>query len=250
MLDRLGRRIRYEAGNAIRFASRPWRQSAVSIDNATTLFGCSFGRAGWHHLRQTLKEYDRNPQIAVEATTLWRFLTHFQPTSISVLAGVTGEAPLPLFTFPWGTFVRGEITSSKNALASRFCGPSTAQFIVEEFHRTLELYREMAVHGYRPTEFPNSHISGSWLERANGERRFVVLQGNHRMAILAHLGVDQVEVRVMPGRLPLVQETGAASWPHVTSGRISEEHARRIFNFYFTENGRHIEQLLDSGKAS
>ena len=32
---------------------------------------------------------------------MWSFLTKFCPTSISTMAGVTFEDPLPLFVYPW-----------------------------------------------------------------------------------------------------------------------------------------------------
>ncbi|NJM33049.1 MAG: hypothetical protein HC848_09665 [Limnobacter sp.] len=115
----------------------------------------------------------------------------FCPTSISTLAGVTDEAPLPLFVYPWGTFNDGSSTSNKNVEISRFCGPSQPDFIEAEFQRTLQLYQEIRKNGYQPTCFPHSYIGGTWLEAKNGQRRFVVMQGNHRLAILAHLKTEK-----------------------------------------------------------
>lgn len=240
MPDNSAARLRYTVGNGLRFLSRPWRQRSICPEDATTIFGCSFGDGGWHHIRRTLSEFDADPSIAPAQSSLGRYLERFRPSSISILAGVTGEEPLPLFVYPWGTFSDGTGQSAKDACNSRFCGPSTVAFVNEEFRRTVRLYAEMRVHGYRPRSFPNSYIGGTWLEAVDGRQRFVVMQGNHRMAILAYLGVTRIEVRTIPQALARVREADIAQWPLVATGRCSIDHARRVFEMFFTENGWHV----------
>jgi hypothetical protein len=246
MHDRPVARLRYRVGNALRFLSRPWRQRTICPEDATTIFGCSFGDGGWHHIRRMLFEFDADPSIAPAESSLGRYLERFCPSSISILAGVTGEEPLPLFVYPWGTFNDGVSQSAKDAFTSRFCGPSTAAFVDEEFRRTVGLYADMRLHGYRPTCFPNSYIGGTWLEAVDGRQRFVVMQGNHRMAILAHLGAPQIEVRTIPQALTCVKEADIAQWPLVADGRCSIDHARRVFNMFFSESGWHVANLVGS----
>src|SRR5688500_5437106 len=112
MLDIWLRRARYSLGNGMRTATRPWRQWTIAPDEATTIFACVFGATGWHHVRSTLSEMDAVPDISPKATTLWRYLKNFKPTSISELVGVHGGA-LPLFVYPWGTFGRGILETDK-----------------------------------------------------------------------------------------------------------------------------------------
>src|SRR5688572_19419777 len=114
MLEALGRRVRYGLGNCARLLSRPWRQWNVEPELATTIFGCSFGAQGWHHLRRTLQEYDADPRIPLQQTTLWQFLTSFIPTSVSELTGDEPPAALPLFVYPWGTFACNQVTARKD----------------------------------------------------------------------------------------------------------------------------------------
>lgn len=237
-------RVRYALGNCVRLFSQPWRQQNVPPAFATTIFACSFDDSGWHHIRQTLAELDANPHLNVADSTLANFLRDFTPTSISILAGVQDEEPLPLFVYPWGTFNDGATTTIKNAAQSRFCGPSSQQFIADEFARTVALYRQMLVTGYTPMKFPNSFITGTWMEALNGEQRFVVMQGNHRMAVLAHLRFPQIAVRTSSASLPRVRECELESWPLVASGRCSAIHARKIFHLFFKENGWHIASLM------
>lgn len=244
MLDQPFDRIRYAAGNGLRLLSSPWRQSRISPQVATNIFGCSFGDEGWNHLRCTLSEFDTNPTIKACNSSLGRYLANFHPSSISILAGVIDEEPLPLFVYPWGTFNDGATQSHKNPWLSRFCGPSTSEFIEEEFHRTLQLYAVMRLHGYQPTRFPNSYIGGTWLEAQDGCRRFVVMQGNHRMAVLAHLKEENITVRTIPQALRHIRESEIRQWPLVACGRCSVEHARRIFNLFFSDNGWHVAKLI------
>lgn len=233
-------RLRYALGNCARFASSPWLQDEVSPDLATTIFGCGFGSEGWHHLRRTFEEYDANPSINPDATTLWLFLKRFCPTSISILAGVTNEDPLPLFVYPWGTFNSGESSCGKDPMASRFCGPSSDSFIDEEYARSTNLYKAVMQEGYLPYRYPNSFIGGTWLVANEGDKRFVVMQGNHRMAALAHLGYRVVQVRKIRQALPTVRESELLSWPLVKSGRCSKTHAQKVFRLFFEQNGWHI----------
>lgn len=244
MLDRPVARLRYAAGNGVRRLTRPWLQRPISPEDAVTIFGCSFGSGGWHHIRRTLAEFDSNPAIAPGASSLGRYLANFCPLSISTLAGVGDEEPLPLFVYPWGTFNDGAVQSDKNAWLSRFCGPSTSEFIDNEFLRTIRLYATMRVHGYQPMRFPNSYIGGTWLEAQDGRRRFVVMQGNHRMAVLAHLQAGKIDVRTIPQALSHVRESAIGQWPLVANGRCSVEHARRVFNLFFLENGKHVAKLV------
>lgn len=240
MLDRPAARARYALGNVARLLSRPWLQKDIHPVMATTIFGCSFGDGGWHHIRRTLVELDANPGLRASDSTLARFLTQFCPRSVSTLAGVDTEEPLPLFVYPWGAFHRGRNTLDKDPWASRFCGPSTEQFVADEFSRIVDLYRDIRDRGYRPTTFPNSYIAGSWLISLSGDKRFVVMQGNHRMAVLAHLGCTRIAVRTTRASLRCVREAALESWPLVASGRCSIEHARKVFRFFFEQNGRHI----------
>lgn len=237
-------RVRYAIGNKVRLISQPWYQRNITPEIATTIFACSFHDKGWHHIRKTLAELDANSCLNPSDSALAHFLREFSPTSISILAGVLDEEPLPLFMYPWGTFQDGTISTDKCAEQSRFCGPSSDQFIEEEFSRTVALYRHMRVWGYVPMKFPNSFITGTWLEALDGKQRFVVMQGNHRMAVLAHLRVSYIPARTSSASLRRVKECELENWPMVEAGRCSPAHARKIFHFFFKQNGWHVANAI------
>jgi len=247
------RRLRFYLGNAYRFATIPWRQRVIAPEEACSIFACSYGDEGWHHLRRTLAEYDRDPGISVAQTALFRFLTDFAPSSICELLDAGRAAPcvLPLFVYPWGTFRRGETATTKDARMSRFCGPSTAAFIAEEFDRVIGLYERMKRLGYRPWSFGHTFIGGTFLVAQDGTRRFVVLQGNHRMAVLSHLGCRRIAVRdVGGGYLREVREDDLPRWPLVREGRCAPEVARAIFRLFFEQTGWHIGRRFEGHEPS
>lgn len=244
----LTRRLRFYAGNSYRFLTTPWKQYWIDPHEATTIFGCSFGDSGWNHLRQTLQEYDANASISPFETSLHRFLAGFRPSSICDLVDMTDlpDRPLPLFVYPWGSFRKGETTSKKDPWKSRFCGPSATAFVTEEFQRTIALYKAMRATGYRPWSYPNSFVGGTFLIASDGSRRFVVLQGNHRFAVLAHLGYRQIPVRDVRGYLNRVCQTRCKDWPLVRSKACSATLANRIFRMFFDEDGHHVLRQLPS----
>jgi hypothetical protein len=242
-------RLRYELGNGWRLLSSPWLERRVSVDECRSLFAASFGRNGWHHIRATLREFDANPAIGYRDTSLYAFLTTFVPTSISDFADTDGDVPLPLFVYPWGTFRKGEAATTKDPRTSRFCGPSTDQFVAEEFDRIIEMYKQLKSVGYRPYQYPHSFIGGTWLEASDGRRRFVVLQGNHRLAVLAHLGLEQIAVRPLRGWLSAVREMDIDDWMLVKSRRCSRVHARSIFNLFFHSDGSHLARVVPTASG-
>jgi hypothetical protein len=245
--DALRRRLHFYAGNCYRLATIPWRQHRIELSEARTIFGCSFGDDGWHHLRKTLEEYDADPAVPYTHTTLYRYLTRFRPSSICDLlpAGACAGAALPLFVYPWGTFRKGDVGTRKDAHTSRFCGPSSDVFVAEEFDRTIRLYRQLKQSGYQPWRYGNTFIGGTLLRTRDGERRFVVLQGNHRLAVFAHLGMRRIAVRDVPGYLAEVREDDVDRWPLVAQGACPPETARQVFRLYFAENGRHVLRNLE-----
>jgi hypothetical protein len=242
-------RARYSLGNAWRALSSPWLQREASPGECRSLFAASFGSDGWHHIRATLREVDANPGIGYRDTSLYAFLTRFCPVSISDIADPAGDVRLPLFVYPWGTFRKGEAMTTKDPWMSRFCGPSTDSFIAEEFGRIVDMYAQLKSVGYRPYRYPNSFIGGTWLEAIDGRRRFVVLQGNHRLAILAHLGVQQIAVRSLRGWVSAVREADMNDWMLVRSGQCSIAHAKSIFRLFFNLDGSHLSRSIapDSG---
>ena len=230
-------RLRFYIGNVYRFVSGVKYQKRININQACTIFGSSFCDNGWHHIRETLKEYDGNPSIDYRDTTMYHFMKYFCPKSICDLSNNKKKCNLSLFEYPWGKIYT---TKSKDPLISRFCGPSSDEFIQDEYNRTINLYNELKKTSYKPWKFGNQFIEGMLLINRFGEKRFVVLQGNHRMAIFSHLGMKTINIRLSKLYRSPIKESDVLSWVNVKRGLISVESAKNIFNLFFKENGFHI----------
>ena len=86
--------------------------------------------------------------------------------------------------------------------------------------------------GYRPNEYPHSHIQGVWLTNVSGRQKFVVLQ-NHRMAALSFLGYTSIDVRTDLFVVREIRESEVLTWPLVQAGLINENEALTIFKHFF-----------------
>jgi len=246
----LYQRLHYYAGNLVRFITIPFCENTIEPEEACTIFGASFGKSGWHHIIKTLAEYDQNTDIDYRETSLYFFLKNFTPTSICDLLdnGNGCSCRLPLFVYPWGTFKKNEFTTNKNPLQSRFCGPSDDAFIKLEFARIIKLYNAMKAGGYKPWKAYNGFIGGTMLKRNDGDRRFIVLQGNHRLAILSHLGIGGIRVRSVSGYLKEISEKDLGEMIQLNEvGDI--ENSSSIFSLFFSNDGNHIIDFINNNSS-
>jgi len=236
------RRIRHLVATAARVLTIPWRQHVFAPARVSSVFGCSFGCGGWQHLVRTLEEFRADPAIGWRSTTLAAFHRAFCPRNVFDVVGRDVDAPP--FVFPWGPFSVG--FRRKEVLSSRFCGPSTDDFIRDEFERLIRLYERIRSTGYRPWSFGHGFLYGTILVDRTGARRFVVLQGNHRMAALAVLGAEAVSVRTDPRRLlAVVREEECERWPLVQSQVCSVSDAIAVFRMFFEQNGLHVLRRME-----
>jgi len=244
LLSFIYKRIHFYIGNVYRLLTSSVFQKKIPIDEVRSIFGASFGASGWHHISTTLQEYDANHDIDYRDTTMYVFLKNFKPSSICDFVDGSSASKLPLFVYPWGTFQSGECFSRKDPYLSRFCGPSSDSFIKEEFDRTIALYEKIKLDGYQPWRFGNTFVGGTFLVRSDGSERFIVLQGNHRMAIFGHLGFQTVVVRNIAGNLWTIKETDISEWLLVKSGICPLDVAKSVFDLFFSQNGSHLAKIL------
>ena len=181
--------------------------------------------------------------LTVEDSILYKFHRLYQPKDMSDLpfsAGADIGFKPGLSIYPWGSFNAKENEAHvriKNAYTSRFYGPSSIELIKKDFNNLKKLYEYIKVHGYRPWHFKNAFIGGVFLEKKDGQRKFVVLQGNHRTAIMAHLGYERIQTRYLKGYYKCIHEKDMENWLYVKSGDCTEEDAKAYFDSLFKLNG-------------
>ncbi len=225
---------RFYFGNFIRFLSKKKFQKSISPSEAVTIFGENFSKHGNHFIINFLNEYSLNNKIDYIESSLGKFHKQFCPKTTEEALGVSTKGNgLRLFNYPWGVFGRQRSIKRKDPRNSRFCGPSTEKFIIDEAKSIIKLYVKIKKDGYQPTKYPNSFIQGVWMIKKNGEKRFVVLQGNHRMAVLSYLGYKSIDVRCDMFPNKYIKEKDLNSWVNVKLNNVSSEKALEIFNSFF-----------------
>lgn len=211
----------------------------INIDQAVTIFGRQFSEEGFHPIVQTIKEYQNNEKISVENTSLYRYHNEFTPEDMCQAFGrESSMCDLPLFVFPWGRFRLG-CNKLKDPLKSRFCGPTELDRIQKEFLDSINLYLDIKNNGYQIIR-RRSVIGGTFIINKNLDKRFIVLQGNHRMSALTALGHKKVLVYTMPGYLNKIDENKIDSWEEVRRGNCSKNLALEIFRLFFNAESNSI----------
>ena len=115
-----------------------------------------------------------------------------------------------------------------------FYGPVTRQFGDVTFARPCAVYQSIRERGYTPADH-GSYIRCRLLV-TGGTYRYLVESGKHRIAALAALEYDRVEVEIGSPDLwqPVaIHRDDAPSWPRVRSGFYTTEHAVAIFDRIF-----------------
>lgn len=226
--------------------SYPLFNESVPVADVTNIFGCSFAPGGWHPLAETVRELEADLELPVEESTLYRYHSSFAPKHTADALLREEDDFLPLFVYPWGAFSRNQ-PGFKDPVKSRFCGPSSEEFIREEFIRFKSLYLAIKLGGYRALEFASNQIAGTFLVDTDGRRRFVVMQGNHRVAVLVGLGWRAIPVRVQPRIvLPEVHFADRSNWCFWDQMPAKRDLMERVFKAFFLQDGAHVRERLST----
>ena len=111
-----------------------------------------------------------------------------------------------------------------------YFGPVSDKKLQLERKRLDETCKSIVNKGYLPDR--HGDISGYFLRRES-EFRFKVRGGKHRAAVLTHLGLEKLPVRMKPGWPRVIDRAHSAEWPLVQSGLVDEKLALAIFDRHF-----------------
>lgn len=222
-------------------------------------FGFSLTQPGWHPfvaLLDDLAEAD-DPRTTTDFERFFGSRAANAVRNLNDLLDLGRPEPhfgkLPGFwlgTYPWGGLAADEIGQPGPAFGwahDEHTGESTAArwgsgrtvwyrpgagaTLANERRLTTELAASITA-GYRPLKargFPRLTL----LRRADGAYRAVIVDGHHRLAVLAHLGVTRVLAEIEA----VVDHRDAAAWFHVRSGHCTAAQARQFFDAFFQLDG-------------
>jgi hypothetical protein len=235
--------------------ARPDRNTfVVELDRMTTDCGFSFAPDGWHPFVVTLREHAERAMSDYAGSTLHRVHTTFQPRTVQELLLEDVVKPLePLHRWPvirrlfrrvWAVtpwLAARELRAAQSPTMKQrewlYYGPSREEFLRSELGRLIGVYESIRRLGYQQDLAAESQINGYFLCRGD-DYRFVVLNGNHRVAALRVLGGDTVPVTIRDGHPTVVHFDSLRQWSQDCGGVYPMDVARRLFDRMFDESGR------------
>ena len=216
--------------------------------------GLSLGPGSWHPFVAVLNERAAQPGHRYEGSILERYYQRWQPANgLECLLGplpgprALENFPAQLMHVPWMepspqerlAFTRQVIEIENSCFTKEAMGvehgyslhgPVSGVKGALEYRRLVELLESIQRHGY---DRSRGDITAQVLKRGD-EYRFRILHGQHRAAVLAHLGY--ASIIVVPQLL--VHREEAPHWPQVRRGVWSTEEALAYFDHHFDFGAR------------
>jgi hypothetical protein len=223
----------------------------LDLARVTTPCGFSYDEGGWHPYVAALEEHLAEPDLPYERSILARYYARFRPTNVQEVLLEDVEAPLPpldgwppvpkLYKHLWtlnprrlGRILRDSEGWERNI--KQHFGPQSAAQAGAHLARIVAVYDSVRRGGYRPDAYPDGIVTGYFLER-DGEFRFMVVLGNHRLAGFRAAGVRRILARLHPGHPPVINAARIDRWCRRSGRVVPPEVARTVFDKLFTETG-------------
>jgi hypothetical protein len=223
----------------------------IDLERTTTPCGFSYAADGWHPYAAALEEHLTDPALPYERSILHRYYHRFRPQNVQeVLLEDVSEPLPPLSTWPpvpklfkhlWTLNPRrveqilGRSTAWARNIKQHF-GPQSAEQARAHLARIVAVHDSLRERGYRPDAYPDGTVTGYFLE-SDGDYRFMVVLGNHRLAAFRAAGVDRLVARLHPGHPPVINAARLEHWSRRSGRVLPLSVARRVFGKLFTETG-------------
>lgn len=213
-------------------------RETVSVAACVHYGGFRYGRGEYHPYETYLVDMLRDGNTGGARQRLLDFLRHYRPRDFGSALGVRLRTNQPIWRFPWS---RAEPAAAwVERLAD--CPDILTHFLErgvplgrlrQEFGWLEGALESVRRNGYQPGRFKNTVLARK-LIRSDGGSAYLLLDGNHRVASLAALGVREVTLTCPPWLA--VWENRVATWPQVRRGLCPADDARQIFRAYFLGN--------------
>ncbi len=231
----------------------------VDISKCCDKYSFSYSDDGFHPFVAILKQYQKNPSITYDNSILKKYYETFQPKNLFEGLFHSEHQVAPMLKrgwigYPWLWNETLRVIVEDNPGETRpggnhFFGPNTNEFGVGEMGRLTTSYNMLDKVGYLPELFADGYVTGYMLKYKQ-DYRFVVTEGQHRIAALAALGYKYIKCRFSESdEYPrIVDFKDIKKWPQVKNGTYSRKLAEKVFLKFFEINGKERAQkcgLLD-----
>lgn len=171
-----------------------------------------------------------------DITYLKKFYENYKPDNVWEMYFLSSKKPSSLISFPWKkTKSRSELKEEDGLPEDEGCqwfGPVSTEKVAVEYRRCMNCYQSIKKEGYFPEKY-GGYPRGHFLI-GEDDFCFQVEGGQHRIAALAALNWNRIEVMSMNRPFQLVRRSEVDKWPGVKEGYISREEALTIFDLHLT----------------
>lgn len=208
----------------------------VRPDRCINQFAFGYGSGGWHYYTALLEDFRDRGAECFSGSVLDAFYHKYHLRTVASYFGraarylVREERNLVL---PW---VADGLEPGLDDHVHQF-GPHSPEIIRKDAECLISLEERIRKVGYRPFMHPDGLIRGYFLIAKSGDFRFVVTGGQHRCAVLNHLGYRRALMKLQPGFISHVRECQIETWPQVKTQRWPAEAAAEYFRLMFVLNG-------------
>ncbi len=216
------------------------RAEVVPLSNCVHFCGFRYGMGEYNPYETYLHDITFTGDREAARRRFVDFLRYYRPKDLGEALGVDLERHYNLWCYPWTRRMppsgwHDDPASCPDILTNFSSRGVLLHRIEEEFGWLERSLDSICEHGYQPRKF-GSQLCARKLVRADGECRYLLEDGNHRVAALSALGEQTVTVSMLP--IKTVRETDLLRWPQVRRGSYSTADARSVLHAYFDGNQR------------
>jgi len=172
--------------------------------------------------------------VSGEKKGLHDFYEKYQPKNILERYFLNEHRNTLLISLPWSSVkMKGELIEDEGPgieHGHQWFGPVTEKKIDLEYRRCISCYNSIKEKGYMPHShggFPRGHFL-----IGKDDFCFQVEGGQHRLAALAALNWDGIEVMSIGKPFNFINKEDVEKWPAVLKGRINKTDAAKIFDLH------------------
>ena len=228
---------------------RRQRVFSVKLSDCIDEFGNSYGKDGDHHFVQALKRGEDADSVASYLREY--YASHPIRSFNEVVGRDIGKDAGAKYFCPWEA---GRIRPLAKFAFSHKVGPTPEEAIGPIVRRLLGVLESVCEYGLRTWVMLDGYPRGIEVVNQQDDCRYLIRDGNHRIAVLSHLGWKTLKVcyedehwqasrlflwfhQLTSGRAASAQkvhprqvrEDQVAQWPHVRDGLVSPDDALKYF---------------------
>ncbi len=218
----------------------------VEVEKCRSLNGFGFNANGWNHFNALLEQLSENQDLEYDKCILKTFYERFQPTNRQEHFFGLNSVDMPPLNkgwtiFPWMESTNRVLNPVKSPVSrpggNHHYGPNSDDFGKREQRKLLQTKLLVERFGYLPEIFPDGYVLGYFLKDKD-DYRFMVCEGQHRMAAVGALGCEEIKAKFAPDNIPVVDIAKIKQWPQVKQELYSLAVAEKVFYYFFEEDGR------------